>query len=562
MIKLRPDQQICKPLPPLASWSTARVMTWYKQARGVHDHLGIVPRAHADRYFAAWREVEACDPCAAYASACDVSRCLGAAGSAAWDLPNECLLARWLQRGGVPVDAGHTLGYEAFCLWTNASIKRSCSYCSQTADASPAQLRDQSASAAMARGAVPSDNSASRQLDRDASGGACHGSVAPRQGFNQRHHVYNLTSSTPIACLLCPRRPASLAIVTRVAAATLGQISAFRIDHGIPLETRAFHCLRDECDFLEYDVLVDGVHLSAYPSNWTSGGRRADAALNSIFFAKWLAVDAALACKYEAVLLTDLDTMALSSTARLRPYLRPPLMAPSAAVLAIARDHGLPNAGCALIRSGAAGLEFVRAIRRAEHGRWFQEDNGAFAAAIIALAEAHEEVSGEATASVAARSHAGRFNRTFFAAATVDASHVPRLWSAFQSHASLLRGQSRKAVAPLVSLMRAGSSPRPFCVRPLDGPSSHRWTGSHEPLYQPGDWMLHAGQNRHSPVAELDRAIKAARNASLLRLCKEAQQAGARLGDTTAIANIVAAEGGCRAPGPALGGHRGWSAPL
>ena len=65
-----------------------------------HDHVVIMARPLADRYFAAEQEIADCAPHSEYGR----SSCHGFPHSG-WrqksDVPAECLLSRWLQRGGL-----------------------------------------------------------------------------------------------------------------------------------------------------------------------------------------------------------------------------------------------------------------------------------------------------------------------------------------------------------------------------------------------------------------------------------------------------------------------------
>ncbi|EOD10110.1 hypothetical protein EMIHUDRAFT_248538 [Emiliania huxleyi CCMP1516] len=126
-VKLRPDLQLCSPLPSWRTLAGARgLLTW---ATGpdtnnkVHDMLGIMPRSVAALYFNAHPEVEACVPREAYAPFCP-PKYMARSGGARADVPPECLLNRFLRRRGVvPND---TLGSQRVCLWLDPSTVRFC----------------------------------------------------------------------------------------------------------------------------------------------------------------------------------------------------------------------------------------------------------------------------------------------------------------------------------------------------------------------------------------------------------------------------------------------------
>ena len=142
VIKLRPDEQICKPLPPWRQFAgDARyanmVATWPRNpfiGPEIHDHLALMRRDVASRYLSAHKELtEACAPHAEYYRR---TLCHGFHGSKwrqAYDVPAECVLSRWLKRGGVTYDSyakhpngsygGGILGDWNYCLWTGAVPK-------------------------------------------------------------------------------------------------------------------------------------------------------------------------------------------------------------------------------------------------------------------------------------------------------------------------------------------------------------------------------------------------------------------------------------------------------
>ena len=103
---------------------------WYAPKR-VHDHIAIVPRALAESYFSADREVSECVPRASYDPYCHVPT------RADPDVPMECLLTRWLARADVPIDNGALLGSQKMCLWRDETHTKGA--CSKECAASRAQ---------------------------------------------------------------------------------------------------------------------------------------------------------------------------------------------------------------------------------------------------------------------------------------------------------------------------------------------------------------------------------------------------------------------------------------
>ena len=72
LVKLRSDEELCAPLPPLVHWRSAVVHQWQplptceppgsrrRVCHATDDHLAIVPRAHAEAFFGgAYREAGA-----------------------------------------------------------------------------------------------------------------------------------------------------------------------------------------------------------------------------------------------------------------------------------------------------------------------------------------------------------------------------------------------------------------------------------------------------------------------------------------------------------------------
>ena len=117
VVKLRPDEQLCRPLP---SWQRLvaydRIAVYGKPKRvgpEIHDHVAVMRRPLADRYFSAQHEIDDCVAPTAYDSHCHVK-----AGQRPHnDTPTECMLSRWLWKGGVAYDNGDVLGHSTVCLW-------------------------------------------------------------------------------------------------------------------------------------------------------------------------------------------------------------------------------------------------------------------------------------------------------------------------------------------------------------------------------------------------------------------------------------------------------------
>ena len=105
IVKLRADQELCKPLPPVSRWPAHAVSTWTAFGR-VHDHLAIVPRSLADLFFSASRELELCLPGGHYAAT--PPGCHTKVGA------QECLLSHWLARSSVRVNNGNCLVRRTF----------------------------------------------------------------------------------------------------------------------------------------------------------------------------------------------------------------------------------------------------------------------------------------------------------------------------------------------------------------------------------------------------------------------------------------------------------------
>ena len=117
VVKLRPDEQLCRPFP---SWqhflATDRIAVFGKPARfgpEIHDHVAVMRRSHADRYFSAHNEIDDCAAPSTYDSICHVK----AGQRPNNDTPTECMLSRWLLKGGAAYDNGDVLGSGIVCLW-------------------------------------------------------------------------------------------------------------------------------------------------------------------------------------------------------------------------------------------------------------------------------------------------------------------------------------------------------------------------------------------------------------------------------------------------------------
>ena len=126
VVKLRSDEELCAPLPPIQHWR-ARVVDQfqplphcegpsadYRLCHATDDHVAIVPRAFADVFYSAHREVG--DSCTSsdYSPFCHWTADRMVANG---DVPAECLLGRWLFRNNVNVSLGGLLGVRDTCLW-------------------------------------------------------------------------------------------------------------------------------------------------------------------------------------------------------------------------------------------------------------------------------------------------------------------------------------------------------------------------------------------------------------------------------------------------------------
>ena len=203
LVKLRADEQLCTPLPTLdviesfsigrylsgaaSNHSTRplvvhqwqplprceRVGTRRRTCHATDDHLAIVPREAADRFFSAEREAGATCRAADYASFC-----AWPAGQmvAVGDVPSECLLGRWLSNGGILVDQGGLLGVRTACMWSNATTVRDRCQCpgSYGADSAPvAEKRDSDSAPAAPRASHAASARASHAASETTTPSIC-----------------------------------------------------------------------------------------------------------------------------------------------------------------------------------------------------------------------------------------------------------------------------------------------------------------------------------------------------------------------------------------------------
>ena len=119
VVKLRTDGQICEPWPSYDKFNWTHlalidsIATPYRGVRHrwalgkiIHDHIGLMLRAHSDIYFGAFQELLSCSPTKDYEPHCD-----GYLGP-------ECYLSKWLAWSGISFDNGrHGLGDIRYCLW-------------------------------------------------------------------------------------------------------------------------------------------------------------------------------------------------------------------------------------------------------------------------------------------------------------------------------------------------------------------------------------------------------------------------------------------------------------
>jgi hypothetical protein len=222
---------------------------------------------------------------------------------------------------------------------------------------------------------------------------------------------------------------------------------------------------------------LDGASLSKYPKGWQGyrniHGNSFSPLENSIFFVKWEAVRYAFDLGYDWTLLTDLDTIVTNPNVSFRAYTA---LADEEArshgrpksVLVVDRYGGSPNAGCAMVRNDPAGRAFLRETLARWWGPWFQEDNGAFADAVIRAAAA--AVGGNASS------------------IDFDVRYQDRMAALGMPFGART---NRSAVVFLFGPSGAGprlvwdARLRPFCVR-------HE--SDSEPFFQAGDWFVH-GKN-------------------------------------------------------------------
>ena len=105
VVRLRPDEQICRPFPPwqkfVARYRDRTIATPGKGPRhrpNMDDHIFVAARHLADHIFAARHEVGLCKPAKEYRP------CRQGPYIAPPDVPAECLLISWLQRGKIVAD--------------------------------------------------------------------------------------------------------------------------------------------------------------------------------------------------------------------------------------------------------------------------------------------------------------------------------------------------------------------------------------------------------------------------------------------------------------------------
>lgn len=123
VIKLRPDEEICRPIKSLERFPVDKVSAWYA-SRHIHDHIAVIPRTFANAYFSAGDEILKCSSRESYDRFCHVS-----SNDMPDDIPNECLLGRWLHSQGISIDNGKVLGHPDFLKWStpnSAHKKRDC----------------------------------------------------------------------------------------------------------------------------------------------------------------------------------------------------------------------------------------------------------------------------------------------------------------------------------------------------------------------------------------------------------------------------------------------------
>ena len=180
VVKLRSDEELCSPLPPLSTWlHTTSVHQWQPMQRcesagsrrgschATDDHIALVPRAASDRFFSAHLEAGASCRAASYSAFCARS---AKSMEATRDIPAECLLARWLSMGGIEVDRGALLGVRSSCLWEDARRPRGNCSCAHAAASAAASATAASATAASATTASASADVAVAGIANGATG--------------------------------------------------------------------------------------------------------------------------------------------------------------------------------------------------------------------------------------------------------------------------------------------------------------------------------------------------------------------------------------------------------
>jgi len=132
VIKLRPDEQLCRPFPQWTLFSGGRYDTSIATPRwgrahypNIDDHIFVAARPLADHVVAAWNEVLQCKPQSYYYATrpgCNSGRSRPAND----DVFAECLIIRWLSRGGIGYDTYENGPLDMFGqLWINSTHKRS-----------------------------------------------------------------------------------------------------------------------------------------------------------------------------------------------------------------------------------------------------------------------------------------------------------------------------------------------------------------------------------------------------------------------------------------------------
>jgi len=124
IVKMRPDEQLCTPLPSARELAaSAELLHWRPsytdRPDALDDHMAIIPRRAAKRYFTAYSAVltPECPKWEPYARACHYEVDHPNNG---FDFPNECLMLVWLSGGNISLN-GKRLGHRGTCLWRTAT---------------------------------------------------------------------------------------------------------------------------------------------------------------------------------------------------------------------------------------------------------------------------------------------------------------------------------------------------------------------------------------------------------------------------------------------------------